>query len=196
MKPAAARQPAHPWIEHWQHAQAPHGAPWLAVPSSAGARGFRKQGWRGFREQVSGWAAAQGLDATALRVVSALPPVGPLAPLPLEPQWLSVQAAGERQLRIMLHVPFELAIFQGHFPTVPIVPGAVLAGWAALLAGRHAGWPHGAVALQAVKFRRIVQPGHDFSLDLGWNASLQRLDFRYQESGRLNAQGSLGAPSP
>jgi 3-hydroxymyristoyl/3-hydroxydecanoyl-(acyl carrier protein) dehydratase len=196
MMPAAAPGPAHPWIDQWRAADSAHGPDWLAVPSQIGARGFRQSGWRGFREQVSGWAQARGLAPAALRVVSTLPPPGPLAALPREAELLSVQSTGERQLRLMLRVPFELAIFQGHFPTVPIVPGALLTGWAAQLAALHARWPHGARVVQAVKFRRIVQPGHDFSLDLQWQASLQRLDFCYREGGQLNAQGSLAAPAP
>jgi 3-hydroxymyristoyl/3-hydroxydecanoyl-(acyl carrier protein) dehydratase len=192
---AAARQPAHPWILQWQRAEAAAGSAWLAVPSSDGARGFRRQGWLGFREQVAPWALAQGLDPAALRVVSALSLPGPLAALPHEPQLLAVRAAGTRQLALTLRMPFELALFQGHFPTVPIVPGAVLTGWAAHYAARHAGWPHDAVATQSVKFRCIVQPGHDYLLELGWDAAQLRLDFCYRGGTVMHAMGSLTAPA-
>jgi 3-hydroxymyristoyl/3-hydroxydecanoyl-(acyl carrier protein) dehydratase len=188
MMHAAAREAAHPHIHAWQ--PAPGGA-WCAVPSAEGARCFRKQGWRGFVAAVSGWAQARGLDAGALRVVSALPAAGALPPLPRLPAVLHVAREGPLAVTLTLEVPFELAIFQGHFPTVPIVPGAVLTGWAAAWACEHAGWPHAALVVPQVKFRRIVQPGYAVQLAFRRDAASQRLDFSYRSSGGLHSAGTL-----
>jgi hypothetical protein len=193
MMHVAAREAAHAYIHSWQ--SAPGGA-WCAVPSAEGARGFRKQGWRGFAAAVAPWAQASGLDPAALRVVSALPPAGPLAPLPRTPTLLAVAHDGPLAATLRLTVPFELAIYQGHFPTVPIVPGALLTGWAATFAREHAGWPHRALVVPQVKFRRIVQPGYELQLTLQRDAASQRLDFSYRSAGGLHSQGTLLGPVP
>jgi 3-hydroxymyristoyl/3-hydroxydecanoyl-(acyl carrier protein) dehydratase len=111
-----------------------------------------------------------------------------------EPTVLAVEAPGSHARRIRLAIPHGLAIFRGHFPTAPIVPGAQLAGWAALLASRHAAWTHGLRAAQVLKFRRIVQPGHEVDLLLAWNEAATRLEFRYERGATMHAQGILLAP--
>jgi 3-hydroxymyristoyl/3-hydroxydecanoyl-(acyl carrier protein) dehydratase len=183
----------HALVEAWCPLERAPGAG-CVVPSAAGARLLRRAGWRGFQAALAEWAGSQGLAAAALRVVSALP-VDPAGDAPaasrLEPQLLGLESAGERALLCRLRIPFELAIFHGHFPTVPIVPGAQLTGWAALLAARHAGWRHGARAAQVLKFRRIVQPGHEPLLALRWDEAATRLEFRYERAGHLHAQGTL-----
>ena len=180
----------HPLVEAWcARADAPGAG--RIVPSAAGARLLRRAGWRGYQAALAGWAGTQGLEPAALSVVSALEE-GSVDRH--EPQLLGVEHAGERALLCRLRIPYELAIFHGHFPTVPIVPGAQLTGWAALLATRHAGWRHGARAAQVLKFRRIVQPGHEPLLSLRWDEAGTRLDFRYERDGQLHAQGTLLSP--
>lgn len=165
------------------------------VPTASGARLFRKSGWRGFQAAIAPWAAAAGLRADAVRVVSALPPAGADdAAGAVAPRVTAVAAPGERVRTLTLAVPFELAIFRGHFPTAPIVPGAMLAGWAAALAAEHAGWAHGARASRAMKFRRVVQPGPEYRLRLSWSADAQQLDFRYESEHGMHAEGVLQAP--
>jgi 3-hydroxymyristoyl/3-hydroxydecanoyl-(acyl carrier protein) dehydratase len=119
-----------------------------------------------------------------------------LAPLPRTPTLLAVVHDGPLAATLRLTVPFELAIYQGHFPTVPIVPGALLTGWAATFAREHAGWPHRALVVPQVKFRRIVQPGYELQLTLQRDAASQRLDFSYRSAGGLHSQGTLLGPVP
>lgn len=179
----------HPLVEAWcARADAPGAG--RVVPSAEGARLIRRAGWRGYQEALAGWAAQQGLAPAALLAVSALDGAAHRH----EPRLLAIEPAGERALLLRLAIPFELAVFHGHFPTVPIVPGAQLTGWAALLAARHAGWRHGARAASVLKFRRIVQPGHQPTLSLRWDEAGARLDFRYERDGHLHAQGTLLAP--
>lgn len=165
--------------------------PWHVVPSTAGARLFRKQGWRGYAAGIAAWAGARGLDLAALRVVDELPSAGAAAaPRPRAAEVLAIEPdpAGGRWT-LALRVPFDLAIFHGHFPTVPIVPGAMLAGWAVALAAQHAGWAHGLASASAMKFRRIVQPGVAFRLELA--CARDRLDFRYASPDGLHATGTV-----
>ncbi|MBS0376094.1 MAG: hypothetical protein JSR73_16055 [Proteobacteria bacterium] len=164
------------------------------VPSASGARLFRRAGARGFREAVAGWARSEGLEPGAIRVVSELAPGGAATPVALGPRLRSVEAPAPGLWLVTLAVPFELAIFDGHFATVPIVPGAVLAGWAADFGATHAGWTHGARESRAMKFRRIVQPGPDYRLELRLDGDGAELRFRYESPSGPHAEGAWRAP--
>ncbi len=172
---------------------------WFLTPSAAGARLFRKRGWSGLTEALAPWANAHGIDLDAARLVARLPAPGegsrgaatPLA-RPVEPDWspVVVDDAG-CTLSASFEVPFDLAIFVGHFATVPIVPGAMLLGWMADLARQHGGWRHGAVHASAMKFRRIVQPGPRYAAQMRWRADGSRLDFQIGSIHGLHASGGL-----
>jgi hypothetical protein len=168
---------------------------WYLVPSAAGGRLFRKQGIRGFREGVAPWACAAGLDPSAARVVSALP-LNPSSTAPHWPPRRPAFPAPRREgaaLRFAFDVPYELAIFHGHFPTVPIVPGALLTGWVTELGREHCGWQHGASYATMLKFRRIVQPGLTYDLQIEISSERSTLDFHIQEDGATCALGTLSA---
>jgi hypothetical protein len=168
---------------------------WYLVPTAAGGRLFRRRGWQGFRDAIRSAALAAGIEPGRERVVGALPRPGepPLWPR-LRPEFPSPQTDGAA-LGFSFGVPFELAIFNGHFPTAPIVPGAMLAGWATELAREHCGWSHGCSAVTMLKFRRIVQPGLRYQLRLTASGAGSALDFDLHEDGRLCARGSLQAAS-
>lgn len=166
------------------------------VPSASGARLFRRAGVHGFRAAIAAWARSEDLAPEALRVVSELAPGGAARPAALGPRVRSVEAPDPGLRLVTLAVPFELALFQGHFATVPIVPGAVLAGWAAELGAAHAGWTHGARESRAMKFRRIVQPGPDYRLELRLGGDGAELRFRYESASGLHAEGAWRAPAP
>jgi hypothetical protein len=165
------------------------------VPSAAGGRLFRKQGIRGFLEGVDPWACAAGIDPSTARVVSALPPspsgTAPHWP-PLRPAFPEPRREGAT-LRFRFDVPFELAIFRGHFPTVPIVPGALLTGWVTEIGREHGGWQHGASYATMLKFRRIVQPGLTYDLQIEISGERSTLDFHIQLDGATCALGTLSA---
>jgi len=190
--------PAHPedveslgLVAHWAPA-VDGSAGWFAVPGEAGARVFRKGGWVGFREACRGWAAARQLDPARLAIVDELPADGVLpsgvSALPLVDV---AEQGGTGVVNLSLRIPFSLSIFTGHFPTVPIVPGAMLVGWASVLADQYLGWNPAGMAIPAVKFRRIVQPGLRIALKLQWDAATNRLEFRYTGASGLHAVGAL-----
>jgi 3-hydroxymyristoyl/3-hydroxydecanoyl-(acyl carrier protein) dehydratase len=96
-----------------------------------------------------------------------------------------------RSIQLAFSVPFGLYIFRGHFPTVPIVPGAVLTGWVTELAREHCGWQYGASNVTMLKFRRIVQPGLTYELQIDVSAEGSTLDFHIRLEGMTCALGSL-----
>ena len=163
---------------------------WYLVPSSKGGRLIRSRGLMEFRASVSRWASSAGVNLAATRVVSAVPSDGDA---PRWPPELTVQdpVRDGQSVRFSFTVPYELDIFRGHFPTVPIVPGAVLVGWVVQLAREYCGWQFGVRHASALKFRRIVQPGLRYCLELDKSDSGTTLDFRMHLDGRPCANGSL-----
>jgi len=174
---------------------------WLLTPTAAGQRLFRKRGWGGFAEAITPWAHAHQIDLGAARLVARLPDprpcpanAGAIGARPVEPEWGPVVRDDTGfTLSASFEVPFDLAIFSGHFSTVPIVPGAMLLGWMARLAERHGGWRHGTMHAQAMKFRRIVQPGPRYVAQMRWRADGERLDFQIESMHGLHASGGLRA---
>jgi hypothetical protein len=178
-------------------AWAPHGPAdargCCIVPGPALARLFRRQGERGVRLALGAWLLAEGIRSE-VRLVTVLPAGGAApGPRPCLPRAheLRVEPQG---LTCRVDVPYDLAIFAGHFPWVPIVPGAMIVGWAAGLAAAHGLWPHGVARIGSVKFRHIVQPGPEFRLRLAVDASRERLELRLDSSRALHAMGVLLAP--
>ena len=165
---------------------------WYLVPNAAGGRLFRKQGLRGFLDALAPWAACAGIEPAAARVVSTIPLSDDARWPPLRPPFARPRREGA-SLRFAFHVPFELAIFRGHFPTVPIVPGALLTGWVTELGRDHCGWQHGACCVTLLKFRRIVQPGLNYDLQVEVSAARSTLDFHIRLEDATCALGTLVA---
>jgi 3-hydroxyacyl-[acyl-carrier-protein] dehydratase len=72
---------------------------------------------------------------------------------------------GVRRLRSACTVPKESTIFEGHFPTYPLMPGVLLiecmaqtTGWLVCMVGRFAAMPF-LVGVKEGKFRTPVFPG-------------------------------------
>lgn len=85
---------------------------------------------------------------------------------------------GSRAL-IWLQVDADLFWFQGHFATLPLLPGVAQLDWVmhytvALLAP-------GKVfsALESIKFQQPVPPGSQLQLELDWDEARSRISFRY-----------------
>ena len=186
----------HEYVADWTCVPDDGQRTWYLQPSAAGGRLFRRRGWLGFQDAILPAVQAMGIDVQRTRVVSRLPapdrpPVWPR----MEPEFPHPQADGDG-IALTFSVPYELAIFRGHFPTAPIVPGALLAGWVAALAREHCGWAHGCGEVSMLKFRHIVQPGLAYRLRLAVSDPGTALHFDLRQEARLCAQGALGAAPP
>ena len=85
-------------------------------------------------------------------------------------------------------VPHDLPCFAGHFPAMPLVPGALLLDWAmAEMAIRcNASFP---IEVKQCKFLQPVLPGD--ALHLRVDVVDQRVDFVWTKSSRPVATGVL-----
>jgi hypothetical protein len=190
-KPAVSVTEGCDLLAHWACHGTGSARAWYLVPSAGGGRLFRKQGLRGFLEGLGPWSGSAGIDLAAARIVSMLPTADEVPRWPaLRPVFPVPQSKG-RSIQLAFSVPFELNIFRGHFPAVPIVPGAVLTGWVTELAREHCGWQYGASNVTMLKFRRIVQPGLTYDLQIDVSAEGSTLDFHIRLEGMTCALGSL-----
>lgn len=190
--PAVSVTGGHALLAHFTCRPAGSERTWYLVPSAAGGRLFRRQGVRGFLDALAPWAGSAGIEPASAHVVSTVPPAHDIRWPPLRPAFAAPRRDGA-SLRFAFEVPFDLAIFRGHFPTVPIVPGALLAGWAAELGREHCGWQHGACCAPMLKFRRIVQPGLSFELRIEVSEERSSLDFHIRQGDATCALGTFNA---
>lgn len=123
--------------------------------------------WRFFRHLPSN---AQGKLPQALFETAA-------GPRPVEPLATALPDAPEHERHYTLDIPYDLAHFSGHFPSVPVVPGVAQISWAMSLAQRdlHPGLRFG--GMEALKFQRLLRPGDVARLSLRWDEAKQKLYF-------------------
>lgn len=102
----------------------------------------------------------------------------------------------EDGIEIDLRIAADLAVLEGHFPGMPIVPGVAQIDWAVQFADREIGL--GLMAAQAfqVKFRRIMVPGMAVTLVLRHQPAKRRLGFEYRWQGETLSSGSIALVEP
>jgi 3-hydroxyacyl-[acyl-carrier-protein] dehydratase len=99
--------------------------------------------------------------------------------------------ADSQSLNCRFLVPADLAIFRGHFPGVPIVPGIMQVGWAVELARAHGLVTGPCTGIITAKFRRLVQPGMRLEARLERSTPAGQLHFKYECDGAVVSIGRL-----
>ncbi len=181
--PLEARVCSHEWV-----AEARLFGRWmLVVPSATGVRVLRRYGKR---HLVAAWQDCVGTESLAAtaplewRLLETLPPPGSEAEAgcsePVRgPVVTGLMRRGGGGLGCSVRVPYDLAIFDGHFPTIPILPGVVQVDWAVGLARTHLRAGGRFNGITATKFRRLVQPGMNLALTLEHRLESGELRFEY-----------------
>jgi len=205
----AARLKAHDWVQDALAvaAASPTGggrcavkATVLVVPSAAGVRVLRS---RGKRHMVAEWEhdlVRHRLGAGAAlewRLVEEL--VAGAHDLDHgegRPAWMPIVSdvtadPGAGGLHCRLRVPYDMAIFRGHFPSAPIVPGVMQVGWAVELARAHGLAVGPMTAIAAAKFRRVLWPGMCLDARIERGPSPGQIHFRYTCGHTIVATGRL-----
>ena len=113
-----------------------------------------------------------------------------------EPRWRPVlqEAAFESSRGVLtgrLRVPWDLPIFAGHFPAMPIVPGVVQLGWVAELARAHGLAAGTFTGIVFAKFRRILQPGVELQVRLQPGRSEGEVQFEFKAGDFVVSCGRL-----
>jgi 3-hydroxymyristoyl/3-hydroxydecanoyl-(acyl carrier protein) dehydratase len=88
-------------------------------------------------------------------------------------------------------LPADHLYFQGHFPGLPILPGAAQIDWAVQLADKYLDARIGAARRFQVKFRRPIRPGMTVTLALRLSQERQALTFDYRCGGEVHSNGRI-----
>jgi 3-hydroxymyristoyl/3-hydroxydecanoyl-(acyl carrier protein) dehydratase len=108
---------------------------------------------------------------------------------PSEPQLLGEHATPSGHV-FELKLPLDLALFDDHFRSAPVVPGVMQVAWALAFGARRYG-PMACGTMDAVKFRRLVRPGDRLHLEVAYDATRSRLDFTVRIDGSLCSSARL-----
>jgi 3-hydroxymyristoyl/3-hydroxydecanoyl-(acyl carrier protein) dehydratase len=203
----AARLKAHKWVQDARALAAASGGgrraattTVLVVPSAAGVRVLRT---RGKRHLVAEWEhdLVQHRIGTAAaiewRLIEA-PDAGlqDLEPVQGRPAWMPIVSdvapdPGAGSLDCRLRVPYDMAIFRGHFPSAPIVPGVLQVGWAVELACAYGLADGPMTGIAAAKFRRVLRPGMCLVARLERGPRPGQVHFRYTGGHAVVSTGRL-----
>lgn len=95
--------------------------------------------------------------------------------------------------RARLDIDADLAVFDGHFPQAPIVPGVAQVHWAITLAEQCLTLPDRSrfARLDALKFQQVIRPGDTVELVLEWQAERSTLAFRLASAAGPHASGRV-----
>lgn len=114
-----------------------------------------------------------------------------LAPFPARPFVTSIGPSQGHTVAIEIRVQPDLVCLRGHFPTLPLVPGAAQLGWALDFGAELLGLPSTMTGARSVKFERIIQPGHSLRLTLAVEAGGIELRFEFASSTRRHSSGRI-----
>jgi len=120
----------------------------------------------------------------------------PATPAGTAPAWMPVISELEldaelRSLACRFTVPRDLAVLEGHFPGLPVVPGIMQVGWAAELARAHLLVTGRCTGIATAKFRRLLLPGMQVDASLDGGSRSGQLQFSFQSGGDVVSTGRL-----
>lgn len=172
------------------------GAAWIGILNEDGLRALRRGGHAALAR-----ACAPGLPPESVRFVDpahrpaldSAQDAGALFDSAFPELPHVVSAAHGAPLELEIRIQPDLACLRGHFPAIPIVPGAVQVGWALAFAAARLGSPPLCRSLRAVKFERIIQPGHRLRLRIDGARDSSILRFQYESDRGRHSQGRIGA---
>ncbi len=142
---------------------------------------------------------AQGKSTEALlgALFAAPAPAVTARPLRPVPEWRVVEA--DRAVAVLALAP-ALAVFDGHFPGQPILPGVVQVDWAIAFARERFALPPVFLRLETLKFSQVATPGMALEIEWRWDAARSSLQFEYRSGAGKHSSGRVvfgeRAPEP
>ena len=110
---------------------------------------------------------------------------------PRLPTVLNTTSTASGQIHLQLHVPEDLLFFDGHFDKVPILPGVVQVHWAEHYARQNFSLTEDFLRLEVIKFKQIINPGHQISLALSYEPTKGKISFVYSSATGEHASGHI-----
>lgn len=95
------------------------------------------------------------------------------------------------QAQVDLDLDPALAVFDGHFPQVPILPGVAQLDWAVRFGREAFALPPLFLRMEMLKFQRVARPGIRIRLHLEWLPQKSALAFRYESALGPHASGRV-----
>jgi len=183
----------------------------VAELTASGQRRLQARGKQALIDELRA-VLLQGIERLALprrwRFVEAMPvnaqgktPLAALEslfrPVRPHPEWVVVEAA---HATARMHIAADLAVFDGHFPGQPILPGVAQVDWAIAWGRERFGIAAAFLRLEALKFHLPVAPGAQLEAEWHWNAAADTLRFEFRSALGVHCNGravfaNAGAPA-
>ena len=172
----------------------------VAEPSAAGRRKLQAHGKQALIDELRA-VLLQGIERLALprrwRFVEAMPVNAqgktPLAALEAlfrparpRPEW---DAGDALHATARLAVEPGLAVFDGHFPGQPILPGVAQVDWAIGFGRERFGIAAAFLRMEALKFHLPVAPGARLEAEWHWNPAAGALRFEFRSAQGVHSNG-------
>lgn len=90
-----------------------------------------------------------------------------------------------------LQVPDDLYYLQGHFPEAPVVAGVCQLQWVVKAIEAYCGEPVHIMAMEAVKFHRLLCPGQSFCLEITFDRQIGKWLYSLYSADKKFASGRL-----
>ncbi len=174
----------------------------VVVPNAAGYAALARDGKRrlvaALRQSLAG-----GIDAIALprrwRFVDVLPTDAQgkvtdarlhalFRPMLPTANWLRRE---DVLAELALDIEADLAVFDGHFPHTPVLPGVAMLDWAVTFGREAFPAPPRLLRTEVLKFQALVRPGMRLHLAMAWRADVATLAFTYTSALGNHASGRL-----
>lgn len=174
----------------------------VVVPSAAGWASLHCEGKRAFNEVLRA-RLLNDVERVALprrfRYVQALPVNSQgksteallsalFKPMLPQAQW---KARGPHEAQVILDITPDLAVFDGHFPEMLVLPGVAQLDWAIEFARASFTLPAKFLRAEALKFQRPVMPPAELELVLQWQADSRQLSFQYRSQAGAHSSGRI-----
>lgn len=107
------------------------------------------------------------------------------------PDIVSVDRPAAGRVVFTLSLPAGSAVFEGHFPDYPILPGVVQLDWAVRLADQYLGLGQRVARDFQIKFRRVIPPKSLVTLSLNFDVARRRLGLEYRLGDAVASSGRI-----
>ena len=94
-------------------------------------------------------------------------------------------------VKLTIRVPEELIYFPDHFSTYPILPGVVQIAWAEYFGKLFFSIDQPFLAMEVIKFVKVIKPGDALKLTIKWNVSPDKLHFQFRSEQGVYSSGRL-----